>query len=185
MVLGRNVDLYLKTHINYFYVKLITIFICHISNNTVNSYVLYTVFSSPELKAQVSFSDQFLSVVCPSVCLSVNFSHCHLLLKNHWANFNQIVTRLSFLILCIHDVIKVHRCINNAKKIYHYFVQWTLWFCGFVQTNFPISWYNRISLNQWEIMRMHNRSQKNELSFEEDTEEELTNQNSLPTDTKW
>ena len=29
------------------------------------------------------------SSVCPSVCLSVNFSHFHLLLQNHWANFNQ------------------------------------------------------------------------------------------------
>ena len=27
--------------------------------------------------------------VYPSVCLSVNFSHFHLLLQNHWANFNQ------------------------------------------------------------------------------------------------
>ena len=27
--------------------------------------------------------------VCLSVCLSVNFSHFHLLLHNHWANFNQ------------------------------------------------------------------------------------------------
>ena len=51
------------------------------------------VFSSPELKAQVSFSDHLSSVVClsvrPSVCLSVNCSHFHLLLHNHWANFNQ------------------------------------------------------------------------------------------------
>ena len=51
------------------------------------------VFSSPELKAQVSFSDHLSSVVCLSVCLSVrlsvNFSHFHLLLQNHWANFNQ------------------------------------------------------------------------------------------------
>ena len=29
------------------------------------------------------------SSVRPSVCLSVNFSHFHLLLQNHWANFNQ------------------------------------------------------------------------------------------------
>ena len=50
---------------------------------------LFYVFSSPELKAQVSFSDRLLSVVRPSVCSSVNFSHFHLLLKNHWANFNQ------------------------------------------------------------------------------------------------
>ena len=55
------------------------------------------VFSSPELKAQVSFSDHLSSVVCPSVCpdihpsvrLCVNFSHFHLLLQNHLANFNQ------------------------------------------------------------------------------------------------
>ena len=51
------------------------------------------VFSSPELKAQVSFSDHLSSVVCPSVCLSVRpsvkFSHFHLLLQNHWTNFNQ------------------------------------------------------------------------------------------------
>ena len=51
------------------------------------------LFSSPELKGQVSFSDHLSSVVClsvrPSVCLSVNFSHFHLLLQNHWANFNQ------------------------------------------------------------------------------------------------
>jgi hypothetical protein len=30
--------------------------------------LLYTVFSSPELKAQVSYSDRLLSI-CPSVCL--------------------------------------------------------------------------------------------------------------------
>ena len=52
-----------------------------------------TLFSSPELKVQVSFSDRLSSVVClcarPSVCLSVNFSYFRLLLKNHYANFNQ------------------------------------------------------------------------------------------------
>ena len=51
------------------------------------------VLSSPELKAQVSFSDHLSSVVYLSVCLSVrlsvNFSHFHLLLQNHRANFNQ------------------------------------------------------------------------------------------------
>jgi hypothetical protein len=30
----------------------------------------FGVFSSPELKAQVSFSDRLLSVVCPAVCTS-------------------------------------------------------------------------------------------------------------------
>ena len=48
------------------------------------------IFSSPELKAQVSFSDHLSSIVCPSVRhLSLNFSHFLLLLQNHWANFNQ------------------------------------------------------------------------------------------------
>ena len=35
--------------------------------------ILESIFSSPELKAQVSYSDHLLSVVCLSVCLSVNF----------------------------------------------------------------------------------------------------------------
>ena len=47
------------------------------------------MFSSPELKAQVGFSDQLSSVVCLSNHLSVIFSHVYLLLQNHWANFNQ------------------------------------------------------------------------------------------------
>ena len=51
----------------------------------------------PEPKVQVSFSNQKLSVVRRRRCLVfvgvvVNFSHFHLLLQNHWANFNQ--TRL-------------------------------------------------------------------------------------------
>ena len=66
-----------------------------------------TIFSSPELKAQVSFSDYLSSGVCPSVrpsvrlsvclsvCLSVNFSYFQLLLQNHWANLNQIWHRPS------------------------------------------------------------------------------------------
>ena len=46
------------------------------------------LFSSPEPKAQVSFSDEIcpLSVV---VVVVVNFSDFHLLLQNHLANFNQ------------------------------------------------------------------------------------------------
>ena len=60
-------------------------------------------FSSPELKAQVSFSDHLSSVVClsvrlsvhPSVCLSVNFSLFYLLLQNHLANFNQTWHKVS------------------------------------------------------------------------------------------
>ena len=44
---------------------------------------VYYIFSSPELKVQVRFSD-FLFFVY----LSINFSHFHLLL-NLWANFSQ------------------------------------------------------------------------------------------------
>jgi hypothetical protein len=44
------------------------------------------VFSSPELKAQVSFSDRPLSGVRLSVC---ELLHFRLLLQNHWTNFNQ------------------------------------------------------------------------------------------------
>jgi hypothetical protein len=44
-----------------------------------------TLFSSPELKAQVSYSDRPLSVRL-SVCKLLHFG---LLLQNHWANFNQ------------------------------------------------------------------------------------------------
>ena len=43
------------------------------------------IFSSPELKAQVSFPDHLSFIVC----LSVNFSHFLPLLQNHWTNFNQ------------------------------------------------------------------------------------------------
>ena len=62
--------------------------------NIFKSWYKATVFSSPELKAQVSFSDHLSSVVCPSVCLC-KFSHFHLLLQNHWANFNQTWHKVS------------------------------------------------------------------------------------------
>ena len=47
-------------------------------------------FSSPELKAQVSFSVCLL-FVCPSV--RKLFSHFNLLLQNHWANFIKLGTK--------------------------------------------------------------------------------------------
>ena len=56
---------------------------------TISIYRNSIFISSPELKTQVRFSDHLSSVVCPSVHLSVNFSQFHLLLQNHWANFNQ------------------------------------------------------------------------------------------------
>ena len=41
-------------------------------------------FSSPELKAQVSFSDQNLSIVV----VIIDFTYFHLL-QNQWTNFKQ------------------------------------------------------------------------------------------------
>ena len=41
------------------------------------------IFSSPQLKAQVDFSDPLLTI-----CLSVPISHFHFLSKNNWASFN-------------------------------------------------------------------------------------------------
>ena len=53
-------------------------------------YHLNGFFRASEPKAQVSSSDHNLSVVrrCRCCCRR-NFSHFHLLLQNHWANFNQ------------------------------------------------------------------------------------------------
>jgi hypothetical protein len=42
-------------------------------NEKKNNEYFFSLFSSPELKAQVSYSDRRLSVVRLSVCLSVNF----------------------------------------------------------------------------------------------------------------
>jgi hypothetical protein len=44
------------------------------------------IFSSPQLKAQVSYTDRLVSVVRPSVCKLLHF---RLLLQNRWAIFNQ------------------------------------------------------------------------------------------------
>jgi hypothetical protein len=49
-------------------------------------YMVGFIFSSPELKAQVSFSDRLLSGVRLSVCKHLHF---WLLLENRWTNFNQ------------------------------------------------------------------------------------------------
>ena len=47
------------------------------------------------LNAQVSFTGHLSSVVSLSICLSVNFSHFHQILQNHWANFNQTWHKVS------------------------------------------------------------------------------------------
>jgi hypothetical protein len=59
--------------------------------------ISYLIFSSHELKGQVSFSDRPL-YVCPSIWrLSVGLLHFQLLLQNHWANFNQSWHKLSLV----------------------------------------------------------------------------------------
>ena len=55
----------------------------------------YFIFSSPQLKAQVSFSGHLMSVVCLSVYPLVNFSHFLVLFSKHWANFNDIWHKIS------------------------------------------------------------------------------------------
>ena len=53
---------------------------------------MYMVFRSPEPNAQVTFYFQNSSVVrrfVLVVVVVVNVSYFHLLLQNHWANFNQ------------------------------------------------------------------------------------------------
>ena len=62
--------------------KQLNIIQCSYHLKCLHFYVFYTIltgvfieiFSSPELKAQVSFSDRLASVICPSVCLSVCLS---------------------------------------------------------------------------------------------------------------
>lgn len=53
------------------------------------------MFISPEVKAQVSYSDYICDLSVD--CLSVNFSHFQYLLKNHWAiqpNLAESILRL-------------------------------------------------------------------------------------------
>jgi hypothetical protein len=73
----------------------------HCSKNSQRKRHWYRVFSSPELKAQVSFSDRPASVclsVLPSVCVCLSVCkllHFRLLLQNHWTNLNQTWHKLS------------------------------------------------------------------------------------------
>ena len=62
-------------------------FLCRSTYPIIMGYVKWSmVLSSPEPKAQVSFSDQNLSVVRR---FRRKLSHFSLLLQIHWANFNQ------------------------------------------------------------------------------------------------
>ena len=59
-------------------------------------FIFFHFISSPEPKAQVSFSDRLSPFLCLSVRPSVNIPYFRLLLKNHQANFNQIWQNASF-----------------------------------------------------------------------------------------
>jgi hypothetical protein len=96
------------TFLNMWYLHLPAVFplCCSISFEIdIVFFIVYKyIFSSPELKAQVSYSG-CPSSACPSVCLSVcpsvrpsvcKLLHFRLLLQNHWTNFNQTWHR-SFL----------------------------------------------------------------------------------------
>ena len=96
-----NREIFLKCKALYYFLcayeeKMLKIPLCMFSQHFLaeQSIKCYTfllhIFSSPELKAQVSFSDHLLSGVCLSLCLSVcklfTFSTSS---PDHWANFNQ------------------------------------------------------------------------------------------------
>ena len=61
-------------------------------------HISYCIISSPTPKVQVNF----LIEICPLsfvvvVVVVVNFSHFHLLLQNHWTNFNQTWPKASLV----------------------------------------------------------------------------------------
>ena len=82
------------------------------------------IFSSAELKAQV-----WSPVVCLSICLSVNFLHFHLLLKNHLVNFNPNLAQLKHLWVPFQgEIIKTFTqlaCLYNCR--------WCQVYCSFVK----------------------------------------------------
>ena len=51
-----------------------------------NENYIMVCFSLPQLKAQMRFLDQYLSL---PIVVDVNLSHCRLFLQNHRINFNQ------------------------------------------------------------------------------------------------
>ena len=70
--------------------------------------IIIITCSSPELKAHVSFSDRLGFVDCLSVCLSVNFSHSHLLLQSRataWANFHEV--RMKMIQVCSNEGLRL------------------------------------------------------------------------------
>jgi hypothetical protein len=76
-------------------------------------YVVY-LFSSPGPKVQVNYCHHLASVVCrPS---SVNFSHFKLLLRNHWANWNQISRNVPWMVLYKVTVFRSSRIFNMAAR---------------------------------------------------------------------
>jgi hypothetical protein len=101
----------------------------------------FLIISSPELRAQVSFSDRRLSVVpvvCPSVCKRLHF---RLLLHSHWANFNQTWHKSTFgegISVCTNEweypSTRGDAC--NSKRVK---IHWTFWKIFFSRTSRPNS----------------------------------------------
>jgi hypothetical protein len=115
-------------------------------SNKHNSQLLMTlfiyrllVFSSSELKVQVSYSDRPLSVrlfVCPSVCKLLHF---RLLLHNHWANFNQTWHKLSLsegILNCSNEGDCPSPRGDNHKRVK---IHWKILKIFFFRTRRPIS----------------------------------------------
>lgn len=74
-------------------------FVVEIKRNVLKPfmYICKRIFSSPELKVQLRFSDRLMSVVRPTVCmsvrLSVNFSHFDIFSRTNGPNFTRLGTK--------------------------------------------------------------------------------------------
>ena len=66
----------INTHTTFNIILEITLIVGNMKPLKGGNFSFESFFSSPELKAQVSFSDHLSSVVCPSVCLSICMSVC-------------------------------------------------------------------------------------------------------------
>ena len=108
--------------------------------------LLLLVFSSPDPKAQVSFSDCMLHVVRPrSICLFVNFLHFHLLLENHWVNFNKLGASIcgwrGFKFIQMKSQTSLTRRDNNKIGKIHWLVTSKSLLLQNLWTNFNQTWH--------------------------------------------
>ena len=75
----------------FFYKCTFTFTNVHLFSINIHLFSWTLLFSSPEPMVQVNYCHHLAYVVCrPS---SVNFSHFKLLLRNHWANWNQTLQK--------------------------------------------------------------------------------------------